>query len=387
MMKNYSKDFGPFENTIWLNCAHQGPLPKVAVGQAEEAIAWKIAPDKMTTERFSQVPQNLRRALGKLIEALPEDIILGNSASYGLHLLANGIRWKTGDEILLVEGDFPADILPWLGLRNKGVKIRFLKPRQYVIQPDELLGNITPSTRLLCTTLVHSFSGFVADAEELGEICRAKGILLVLNVSQALGARCFKISEASADAIVGVGFKWLCGPYGTGFCWISPPLRESLQYNQSYWLTMQTADDLAKEQGIPALREGLGARRYDVFGTANFFNFKPLAASVEYLLAQGIENIEAHDQRLVTRLIQALDPQKYDLLSPRDGAMRSTLVFISHKEPARNSEVYEKLLEEKVFVAHRAGRLRFSPHFYNTEADIDQALSVLNSCPSPKFRI
>jgi cysteine desulfurase / selenocysteine lyase len=378
-MKDYAKDFGPFENAIWLNCAHQGPLPKIAVAQAEEAIAWKIAPYKMTTERFSQVPQNLRRALGKLIGALPEDIILGNSASYGLHLLANGIRWKRGDEILLVEGDFPSDILPWLGLRNRGVNIRFLKPRQYVIQPDELLGNITLSTRLLCTTLVHSFSGFVADAQALGEICRAKGILLVLNVSQALGARGFKVSEASADAIVGVGFKWLCGPYGTGFCWINPPLRESLQYNQSYWLTMQTADDLAKEQGIPVLRDDLGARRYDVFGTANFFNFKPLTASVEYLLAQGIENIEAHDQRLITRLIQALDPKKYDLLSPRDGAMRSTLVFISHKEPARNSEVYEKLLRENVFVAYRAGKLRFSPHLYNTEVDIDQALSVLNS--------
>jgi cysteine desulfurase/selenocysteine lyase len=378
-MNDYSKDFGPFENKVWLNCAHQGPLPKVAVAQAEEAIAWKIAPYNMTTERFSQVPLNLKRAFGKLIEALPEDIILGNSASYGLHLLANGIPWKSGDEIILVEGDFPSDILPWMGLRNKGVNIRFLKPRRYVIQPDELLGNITPSTRLLCTTLVHSFSGFGVDAQALGEICRAKGILLVLNVSQALGARDFKVAEASADAIVGVGFKWLCGPYGTGFCWIDPPLRESLQYNQSYWLSMQTADDLAREQGIPVLRDDLGARRYDVFGTANFFNFKPLTASVEYLLAQGIENIEAHDQRLVTRLIQALDPKKYDLLSPRDGAMRSTLVFISHKEPARNSEIYEKLRKENVFVAYRAGRLRFSPHLYNTEADIDQALSVLNS--------
>jgi len=378
-MKDYSKDFGPFENKIWLNCAHQGPLPKVAVAQVEEAISWKIAPYQMTTERFSQVPLNLKRAFGKLIGALPEDIILGNSASYGLHLLANGIGWKTGDEILLVEGDFPSDILPWLGLRNKGVNIRFLKPRQYVIQPDELLGNITPSTRLLCTTLVHSFSGFVADAPALGEICRANGLLLVLNVSQALGAREFKVSESLADAIVGVGFKWLCGPYGTGFCWINPSLRESLQYNQAYWLTMQTADDLAKEQGIPALRDDLGARRYDVFGTANFFNFKPLAASIEYLLAQGIQNIEAHDQRLVTRLIQALDPKKYDLLSPRDGAMRSTLVFISHKEPGRNGEIYEKLRTESVYVAFRAGKLRFSPHLYNTETDIDQALSVLNS--------
>jgi cysteine desulfurase / selenocysteine lyase len=378
-MKDFSRDFGPFEDTIWLNCAHQGPLPKVAVAQVEEAVAWKIAPGKMTTARFSEVPENLRRVLGDLIAVSPEDVIVGNSASYGLHLLANGIHWKAGDEILLVEGDFPADILPWLGLRSKGVNIRFLKPHQYVMQPDELLSSITASTRLLCMTLVHSFSGFVADISTLGEICHARGILLILNVSQALGARCFTVSDASVNAIVGVGYKWLCGPYGTGFCWIEPTLRESLQYNQAYWLTMQTADDLAKEQGIPGLRDDLGARRYDVFGTANFFNVKPLAASVEYLLAQRIANIEAHDQRLISRLIQGLEPKKYDLLSPRDKAMRSTLVFISHKEPARNNEVYERLLKEKVFVAYRAGKLRFSPHLYNTEAEIDQALSILNS--------
>jgi cysteine desulfurase / selenocysteine lyase len=378
-MKDYSIDFGPFENATWLNCAHQGPLPKVAVAQVEEAVAWKIRPYQMTTERFSQVPQNLRRALGKLIETPPEDIILGNSASYGLHLLANGIRWETGDEILLVEGDFPSDLLPWMGLRNRGVNIRFIKPRQYVIQPDELLGNITQSTRLLCTTLVHSFSGFAVDAQALGEICRAHGILLILNVSQALGARRCRVSDVSADAIVSVGHKWLCGPYGTGFCWINPRLRESLQYNQSYWLAMQTADDLGREQGIPVLRDDLGARRYDVFGTANFFNFKPLAASIEYLLEQGSENIEEYDQNLITRLIEGLDPKKYDLLSPRSGVIRSTLVFISHKEPARNREVHEKLLKEKVFVAYRAGKLRFSPHLYNTEADIDRALSILGS--------
>ncbi len=378
-MRDYSKDFGPFEGTIWLNCAHQGPLPKVAIEQAQEAIAWKTAPDKMTTERFRQVPEDLRQVLGKLIAAPPEDVILGNSASYGLHLLANGIRWQAGDEILLVEGDFPADILPWLGLRNQGMNIRFLKPRQYVLQPDELLRNITPSTRLVCMTLVHSFSGFVADAQALGEICRARGILLILNVSQALGARSFGISETPVDAIVGVGYKWLCGPYGTGFCWISPLLRESLHYNQSYWLAMQSADDLAREQTIPILREELGALRYDVFGTASFFNVKPLIASVGYLLAQGIANIEAHDQQLITRLIEGLDPEKYDLLSPREEKKRSTLVFISHKEPTRNGEVYERLLKEKVFVAYRTGKLRFSPHLYNAEAEIDRALSILNS--------
>jgi len=376
---SYSKDFGPFEGATWLNCAHQGPLTLIAAKEAQEAIAWKIAPFHLTTERFSSVPRRLKQALASLIDVEAEDIILGNSASYGLHLLANGIRWRAGDEILLMKGDFPSDILPWLALREKGVKVRLIQPRHHVIQADELRENITSDTKLLCLTLVHSFSGLAIDADALSEICHARGVIFVLNTSQALGARPFSIKTTPVDAITNVGHKWLCGPYGTGFCWINPELRESLEYNQAYWLSMQTADDLANEPNVLARRHDLGARRYDVFGTANFFNFKPWAASVEYLLAQGIENIGAHNQELVSRLIAGLDLSRYELLSPREGRARSTLVFISSRQPQRNVEIYERFLEEQVYIAHRAGNLRFSPHLYNTCEDIDRALSILNS--------
>ena len=379
MKENYAEDFGPFEGAIWLNCAHQGALPRVAAAEAEEAIAWKRAPWNLTTERFSSVPQRLKQALGRLIGAPAEEIILGNSASYGLHLMANGMRWQAGDEVLLMHGDFPSDILPWLGLERRGVRVRLIRPKRAVLDPEELLGNITGSTKLLCLTLAHSFSGHAVDAEALGEICRVHGVAFVMNISQALGARRFSVASAPVDAVTSVGFKWLCGPYGTGFCWIRPELRESLEYNQAYWLSMQTADDLAKEPGAPVLRSDLGARRYDVFGTANFFNFKPWTASIEYLLSQGLENIEEYDQRLVTRLIEGLDPGRYDLHSPHSGPSRSTLVFISHKRPERNNAIYEELRARKIFIARRAGKLRLSPHLYNTRQEIDEALSVLNS--------
>ncbi len=379
MKEDYAIDFGPFDGAIWLNCAHQGALPRVAAAEAEEAIAWKRAPWNMTTERFSMIPQRLRQALGELIGAPAEEIILGNSASYGLHLLANGIPWQAGDEILLMQGDFPSDILPWLALEQRGVRVRLIRPERRVLQPEELLSNITSSTRLLCLTLVHSLSGYAVDAEALGAVCRARGVTFVLNASQALGARRFSVANTPVDAITSVGFKWLCGPYGTGFCWIKPELRESLTYNQAYWLSMQTADDLAKEPSVPTLRSDLGARRYDVFGTANFFNFKPWAAAIEYLLSQGLENIEAYGNHLVARLIEGLDQNKFDLHSPRSGAARSTLVFISHKRPEVNHLIYEELRRRRIFVAHRAGKLRLAPHLYNTSEEIDRVLAALNA--------
>jgi cysteine desulfurase/selenocysteine lyase len=379
MTKDYSQDFARVEGKVWLNCAHQGPLPNAAVDEAHEAIAWKTTLHLLRDELFFDVPLRLRHALGKLIGTPPEDIILGNSASYGLHLLANGIRWKAGDEVLVVAGDFPADLFPWLGLEKRGINVRFVEPRQEVLQAEELESHLTKSTKLLCVTYVHSFNGHAVDVQKLGELCRAKGVTFVINCSQALGARAFDVSRIAVDAITNVGFKWLCGPYGTGFCWIRPELRESLDYNQAYWLAMLTPEDLAKELPRVTLRSDLGARRYDVFGTANFFNFKPWAAAVEYLLEQGIDRIETHNNSLVSRLIGGLDPKRYDLLSPREGAARSTLVFVSHKDSKRNSEIYESLRKSGVYIASRAGKLRFSPHLYNTHDDIDHALSILQA--------
>jgi selenocysteine lyase/cysteine desulfurase len=265
-------------------------------------------------------------------------------------------------------------------LRERGVTTRFIEPRKYVPQPDELLASITPATRVFCTTLAHSFSGYVVDARALGEICRARNVKFVLNASQALGARSFNVADTPVDAVVSVGFKWLCGPYGTGFCWIRPEFRETLKRNQAYWLSMQTADDLGGEQGVPTIRDDLGARAFDVFGAANFFNFKPLTASVEYMLAQGLENIAAHNDRLVSAFISGLDRNRYEILSPLEGPQRSTLIMISHLQPQRNLPIYEQLRSQDIYIAFRRGKLRIAPHIHLTTDDISRVLDALNAC-------
>ena len=380
MTDDYSNDFGPFNGRTWLNCAHQGPLPRIAADEAREAISWKVTPYELTAARFNSVPARLRTNLARLLGASTDEIILGNSASYGLHLLANGISWNQGDEVLVVANDFPSDILPWLGLEKQGVRIHRLHPQNPLPDPEELRRAISPRTRLFCTTWVHSFSGFTADLDGLGAVCRESGVTFVVNASQGLGARPLDVRIVPLDAVVSVGFKWLCGPYGTGFCWMKPALLESLQYNQTYWLAQMTAADLGRENSEVSLPTGPPvARTYDVFGTANFFNFKPWAASVEYLLKQGIDRIAAYDQELVEQFIRGLDSKKYDIASPRAGRARSTLVFVSHRDHTRNDEIRMRLEEAGIEVAYRQGKLRLSPHLYNTSADIEKALAVLNA--------
>ena len=376
MTGSYTHDFGPFEGRIWLNCAHQGPLPRVAVEAAQEALTWKIAPHHLDDELFTSIPHTMKERLGRLVGTPANDIILGNSTSYGLHLLANGLPWRAGDEMLLVDGDYPADVFPWLALQKQGVRIRFIQPHDAVVTAEELESNLTAATRVFCTTWVNSFSGYAVDLPALGSVCRMHEVLFVVNGSQAVGTRPIDLSTTPVDALTSCGFKWLCGPYGTGFCWIRPDICEALDYNQAYWLTMQEGRDLNHMRDY-TLRNDLGARQYDVFCPANFLNVKPWIAAVDYLLQQGIERIATYNERLVTRLIEGLDPDQYTLLSPREGSARSTLVLVSHRQAERNSAISEALLHAGIDLSLREGQLRFSPHLYNTEDEIDRALEVL----------
>lgn len=172
-MTVFASDFGPFGERVWLNCAHQGPIPRVAAEAARRAIERKIAPFELRDDSFTEVPRRLKQALGRLIGASPEEIILGNSASYGLHLLANGLPLGRGDEVLLVRGDFPSVILPWLALEERGVRLRHLEPGEEGLTPETLEPHLGPRTRALSTTWVHSFTGRAIDLEAIGRLCRS----------------------------------------------------------------------------------------------------------------------------------------------------------------------------------------------------------------------
>src|SRR3989338_3304937 len=172
MMKtDYRKDFASFEGNIWLNSASEGALPLVSARALQDAVEWKSKPYLLTIPKFIAAQKDLKESISRLINVPYRDVILGNSASHGLHILANGIPWKAGDEVLLMRNDFPADILPWLALEHKGVKVRQLKPRDRVLEPDELEEDITKQTRLVCLPHGHTFSGVILDIRRFAEIC------------------------------------------------------------------------------------------------------------------------------------------------------------------------------------------------------------------------
>ncbi len=369
-------EFEDFGSRIWLNTSHQGVLPTRAAEAGRRAIRDKQHPHRLDNASFRAVPSELRATLGALLSVDPEEVIPANGASYGLHLLANGLPLQSGDQVLVIAGDFPSNILPWLGLAEKGVVVEQLAPADRMPTPEEIDAAIGPRTRVLCMSWVHSFSGRIADLCAIGEICRAADVTFIANTTQGFGARPLDLAVTPVDAVVNAGWKWLLGPYATGFCWMRADLRDSLSLNQSWWQALYTADDLARPDLELAPASG-NPRRYDLFSTANFFNFAPWCESLRALHEVGLDAVERHDQGLVQRLLDGLDRSTWNVTSPEDPDRRSTLVFLSHRNPGRNAAIHARLVERGIDLAHRAGELRISAHVHNTPDDIDRLLGGL----------
>lgn len=376
-MLNCRKDFANFGNNIWLNAASEGPLPLCAAKALEEAIKWKSLPYDLTDARFVAAQVELKESIGRLINANPKEVILANSASYGIHLLANGINWKKGDEIFLMQNDFPTNIVPWLALEKKGVIVQQVKSQGKVLSSVELKKHITPKTKLFCISHVHTFTGYILEVEEFAKICKANNIIFVLNISQSVGSMPIDLTKLPIDAVVTAGYKWLCGPYGTGLAWMKPELRKSLILNQAYWTSYCTDEELQGE-GQLKYKEVPTARKYDIFGTANFFNFVPFRAAIDYWRGVGLENVETYNQKLVEQFVSGLDTKKYQLISPLKGPERSSIIVISHKDKNRNKEIFQSLKEKHIYPAFWKGNIRFAPHAYNTAEEIKKLLITLN---------
>jgi len=369
--------FGPFDGRTWLNTAHQGPLPRTAVDAAGTAAQMKAVPHRIPDEAFTEVPERLRDLLAQLIGGAPDEVVLGNSTSHGLHLVANGLTWQPGDEVLLVDGDYPATVLPWLRLADQGVHVRWLHPQGGALGAEELTAAITPRTRVLALTWVDSFTGHSADLHALGEVCRSAGVLSTVNASQAIGARALDVRHTPVDAVACCGYKWLCGPYGTGFTWLHPNLLAQLRPQHAYWLATQAGRGLDRMRDY-TLRDDLGVRAFDTFCPANFLDVLPWTAAVELILNTDVAAIAAHNQRLVDQILAGLDLDRYQLISPAAGPSRSTLVVLKPTDGTAKQR-HQQLTAAGVDTALREGNLRLCPHLFNSSEDITRALEVLHS--------
>jgi cysteine desulfurase/selenocysteine lyase len=367
------------EDATYLNLAGQSPMPKVAHRAVLTALEWKKFPQRIPDTAFFDVPNRLRASLAKLIGAKPDDIALTSGASTGMSAVAYGLKWHAGDEILTARGEFPLQYSTWKPMEEReGLKLNIVSPSDRFLTAGDVIAALTPKTRLVSISLVRFDNGVLLDAARIAAACRAQGALLLLDASQACGAVPIDVQALGVDFLVSAGYKFLLGPFGTGFFWAKPEHVANMRPGPFYWMAGKGVENFAS-MNFADPQPASGAKRWDVAETANYFNHAALDASVDFVLRAGPAAVAAHNQQLIDLLYERLPKDRCIPTSPLDAADRGPYACFAARAPEKTAALYDRLRKENVIVSLREGNIRVSPYLFNTERDIDRLISVITT--------
>jgi cysteine desulfurase/selenocysteine lyase len=378
---DWRQEWFEFEDATYLNLAGQSPMPKVSLRAIQSAIADKKYPHHRTDSVFYEMPNRIRANTAQLIGAKSEEIALTTGASAGVIAVAYALDWKRGDEVIVAAKEFPLQYTIWKPMEERvGLQVKIVSQRDRFLDADDLIGALTPKTRLVSVSHVRFDDGSLLDAKRLAAACHAQGALLLLDVSQSCGAVPMNVRELGADFIVCAGYKWLFGPFGTGFFWIKHELLSSVLPAPFYWMAVAGSDNFAKLDFANSQPED-SAKRWDAPEWASYFNFNLAGfdASLEFVLHMGAETVERHNRELIELMFARLPKDRCVPASPLDAAKRGPYGCFAARTPEKTVALYHKLRTENVIVSLREGNIRVSPHLYNTERDIDRLIAVVTA--------
>jgi selenocysteine lyase/cysteine desulfurase len=378
---DWRKEWFEIEDATYLNTAGQSALPKVALRAAQNALEWKKFPHRMPDEAYFEIPNRIRGSIAQLIGANADEIALTTGASTGMAAVGYGLAWKPGDEIITATGEFPMQYSTWRPIEEReGAVLRIVAPRDRFICAEDLIAALTPKTRLVSVSMVRFDDGTSIDAAKMAAACHAQGALLFLDVSQCCGAIPLDVAALGADFVTCAGYKWLLGPYGTGFFWAKSALIETMRPGPFYWQAIAGAGDghfgsLSFHDAKPAA----GARRWDSAETASYFNLAALDVSLGLVLQIGPAAVAEHNRALIEFMYQRLPKDRCVPSSPADAARRGPYGCFAGRTPEKTAGIYAQLMKENVIVSLREGNVRVSPYVFNTERDIDRLISVITA--------
>jgi len=376
---DWRQEWFEMEDATYLNLASQSPMPKVSIRAVQAALEANKYPHQKPDSTFFEVPNRLRTSLAKLIVAKPEEIALTSGASAGVAAVAYGLTWKPGDEVITAKGEFPLQYTTWKPMEEReGLKLKIVSPRERFITADDLIAAMTPRTRLVSVSMVRFDDGSLLDVPRVATACHAQGALLLLDASQSCGAMPMDVTQLGADFIVSAGYKWLLGPFGTGFFWAKSEHLGMVRPGPFYWLALMGSHNFAAlnfEDPKPAAN----AKRWDSPEWASYFNFNLAAmdVSVDFVVRMGPELVQAHNRKLIDLMFERLPKDRFVIASPLDAARRGSYGCFAARSAEKTAEHYQHLRKENVVVSLREGNIRVSPHLYNTERDIDRLISVV----------
>jgi cysteine desulfurase/selenocysteine lyase len=374
-MPDFTQDFFEFAPTVYLNCAFHGPFPRTTAERIREATDLKCNPVRMESHLFFDITERVRKKLANLVGAHPSEIALTNSATQGIGLVANGMKWKAGDEVVIASCNFPSNIFTWLNLRRLGVQVHVVKPVDGYLRLEDVAAALTPRTRVLALDWVSYTTGVRVDLQALGELAHQRGSLFLVDGTQGVGAMELNVHALPLDVLAVAAYKWLLGPYSTGFVYLSAEVQSQLELQTVNWLAVDGSRDFdslpIEEFTLPKT-----AKVFDVPDTANFLNLYALEASLEYVERAGVKRVHEHCARLLERLAEGALRQGFKLSAAAAPERGSTILCFQADSSHATEKVFKKLAAHNIAVSLRHGMIRVSPYLYNNKPDIDRLLEV-----------
>lgn len=360
------------ESCLYLDHAAVCPLPFPVA----EAMRRQVTDQQLTgyanIDEWRNATLACRHLGSQMLGCTAADVSLIRSTSEGLSLIAEGLDWQPGDEVLVGEEEFAANVAPWLNLRRRGVLVtRFAQPDGR-IDLDRVEERITDRTRVLSVSWVAFHSGWIAPLNRLAALCRDRSVLLVVDAIQGLGVMTMNMRAAGIDAVVADGHKWLLGPEGAGLMATTAELRSRLRPVITGWRNIQREPGSFFLHDLELRQSG---RRFEP-GAANTCGIVGLGAALDLLTSVGFDNIQARVEMLARLLTRILLAHGWDVFSPGSGQPIAGIIAARHPKVA-SVEAVDRLAQRKVVCSVRQGYVRFAPHFYTTKGELEAFDAIL----------
>jgi len=359
------------KNLVYFNHAALGPLSTRAYEAMENFVRDQRDFGALHWKDWYAEYVHLRASAAKLIGAEPGEIAILKNTSEGLSFVAEGFRWQAGDNVVTTDLEFPSNSTPWRKLDRRGVEVRVVRSHDGAFNVDDVERCIDDRTRIVTVSAVAFHNGFAADLDAIGELCAARNVLFCVDAIQAVGVLPIDVKRSKIAFLAADGHKWMCASEGAAIFYVAAEHRDKLEVLEYGWTNIERRGKFI-DCPIDLLPD---ARRFEA-GSLNSSGIYGLRAAIDLLLEIGIADISEETTRIAALLADRLDDIGFRVATPRP--IRSGIVGAIPPPGDTTLLKWHRLLEENgVVCAPREGMLRFSPHFYNTESEVDQIIDVL----------
>ncbi|MEK7780002.1 MAG: aminotransferase class V-fold PLP-dependent enzyme [Verrucomicrobiota bacterium] len=369
------QEFPVVRSKIFLAHAGDCPLPR-RVAQAVADYAQQATMSDQEGLVFPRALEEGRKLAGQILHCQDEEVAFVGPTSLALSFFASGLKFRKGDNILIYHDDYPSNVYPWMALAERGVEVRLLNTRGLgVIRPIDVIGQVDERTRLVALASCHFISGYRLDYASIGKALRQRGILFCLDGIQTVGA--FPTTMEHVDMLAADAHKWLLGPCGAGIMYVRKELQPHLNPPVYGWHNVRCPNYVAQEQ----IAYRSGAKKFEA-GTHNLLGLVGLNAAMTMLLELGVDNIARELLRKRGWLVPALQAKGYSVLNAEAAQENASSIVAFFKAEADLPALHQKLLAANIVTSLRVDRkgqryLRLSPHFYNTDAELQRVLELV----------